>query len=189
MLVLPPQGIGRLSLVCEGLPARHGPWEPNTVLFDWGTIAAKTLGLGDSAYKLAAMYVEFENNGGAAVTTPTVSRDQGVSYYNGLSSHPTRDYLRVSLLATTLDSTDLVSFPLGNQLTLYAQTAGSVGVHGKTFSDGVQSRVYGFAVVATPEFADAAQDLVYARLYLSSGSQQIKLPSSQVGATYVTSFG
>lgn len=185
-----PRGRARLSIV----DPLHGwlavaPWKSNLVMYDWATIAAYGLGQGNANYKVAAMYLEFENNGGAAVTAPTYDRSGGLSYYNGtLASSPNRDYLRVPLIAATVTSDNPTNFPQGDLVTFYAQSSGSVGVHGKTFSDTVSSRVFGAALVATPLFSDAAQDLVFSRIYWPSTSQQIKLPSSQIGVTWPISF-
>jgi len=152
------------------------------VVCDYATILGELLrGAPDGKpYKIGAMYVEFENNGGVAVTPPTPLAAEGKSYYDGLLTHPTRDYLRVPATAVLLDSTDAALYPGGNRLTVIAQTAGVAGVHGKIFSDTVSSRVYGGALVSTPDYGDQTQDLVYARFYYAAASQMVKLASSQL---------
>lgn len=181
-------GRARLSIVHPSLGwlANHAE-EDNLVLYSWGTIAAQLLANGNAAYKIGAMFLEFENNGGATVTPPTYDRTGGIAYYNGLSSSPTRDYLRVPITAATL-STDTPSIYSNNVMTFFAQSSGVAGIHGKTFSDSVKSMVFGAALVCTPNFNDPTQDIVFSRIYFSAAGQQVKLPSSQVGVTWPISL-
>lgn len=150
-----------------------------TLMYDWATIVAKLLaGEPDGKpYRISAMYIEFENNGGAAVDIPTVARDETVSYYDDLASP--RDYLRVPINAAVVESTDETDYPGGNKVTFYGQTQGSAGVGGLEFSDAVQSRVYGGALVATPNYDDPTQDLILVRFYFPSGEQLIKIAGVQ----------
>lgn len=164
-----------------------GDFEHNDVMYDWATIVAENLRNEPDGknYSIGGMYLEFENNGGAAVTPPSFDRSGGKDYYDALLSDPNRDYLRVSLAGVTLDSTDLVLFPRGNQLQFIAQSTGVVGVHGKTYSDSVSSRIYGGALVATPVQTDDTQDLVFSRFYFASASNQlIKQAGSQITLTW-----
>jgi hypothetical protein len=166
------------------------PFERNLILNEWAAILGELLrGAPDrKPYQFGAMYIEFENNGGAAVSTPTPLRTEASSYYADLVSDSTRDYLRVPVTAVTLTSTD-ENFPRGNRLTAYAQTDGTVGVHGKPFSPASQSRVYGAALVSTPDFGDASQDLIWSRMYYTDTSRQlIALASSQVGLAWRTNL-
>ena len=178
-------GRARLSSVLD-----LGSWVHNDTLYGWATVVGQLLtGAPDGKpYKIGAMYFEFENNGGAAVTAPSFTRSDGLSYYSGLSVHATRDYLRVPLIAATLASSDESLFPGGNVTTYYAQTAGTVGVHGKAFNSGVQSRVFGAALVSTPEFSDASQDIVYSRLYFPTAEQLIKLAGSQLSISWERTY-
>lgn len=180
-------GQKRPRLVSETLP---GWWDfqrdfdRNLILYEWATVVGELLRNAPDRkpYYPAALYVEFENNGGVAVSPPVASRDEGGSYYEDLLAHATRDYLRVPLTVTTLTSTDEDKFPFGNRVTFFGQTSGVAGVHGKEFSASQQSRVYGAALVATPDFADATQDLVFSRFYYSnSDNQMVKLVGSQIG--------
>lgn len=167
------------------LPA--GTWEHNDVMYDAATVFAELLrGEPDGKqYRVGAVYFEFENNGGAPVSPPSFERDGGKSYYDGLLTDSYKDYIRVALTAATMDATDEDNYPRGNRLTFFAQTEGVIGVHGKTFSDTVSSRVFGGALVATPEFSDDTQDLVVSRFYFSdSDNQLIKLAGSQIGLTW-----
>lgn len=157
----------------------------NLVMYEWTTIVGNLLqgSLDKRQYHLAGMYIEFENNGGAIVTPPTnTDRGDGRDYYDGLLTDPNRDYLRVPMNAVTLESTDDTLYPGGNKITSFAQTAGIVGVHGKPYNDSSQSRVFGGALIATPQFSDATQDMIFSRFYFDDPDKQmIKLVGSQVG--------
>ncbi len=180
------RGRARLSSVRE-----TRAWAHNDILYGWASVVGQLLtGAPDGKpYKIGAMYIEFENNGGVAVSAPSFTRADGLDYYSGLSVSSVRDYLRVPLIAATLSSSDETNFPGGNVTTFYAQTAGTAGVHGKAFNDSVQSRVYGAALVATPEFSDASQDIVYSRLYFPSAEQLIKLIGSQLAVSWEQQYG
>lgn len=182
-----PAAAGRVrlhSVADAGPRALLTPWRSNLVLYEWGAIVGRLLATGGAAWKIGAMYLEYENvaSPGDAVTPPPLSRDadQGVDYYNALAASADRDYLRVAVMATTLESSDEVRYPKGNMLRFLARTGGVAGVHGKPFSDANNSRIFGAALVAAPSWADATQDLVFSRFYLEAADQQVKLPSSQI---------
>ena len=160
---------------------RVSPWVPNDILFGWAGNTAKLLTQGLTNFRISGMFLEFENNGGAPVTPPTFDRTGGLSYYQGLALSATRDYIRVPVTAATLESSDEAQFPDGNVMTFFAQTRGVVGVHGKSFSDAEDSRVFGGGLVAIVDEADDTQDIVFSRFYFDAADQQIKLPSSQIG--------
>ncbi len=157
----------------------------NDFLFEWGAIFANLLMRKGVNYGIGGMYLEFANvaSPGDIVTPPDFTRypENGVDYYNGLSTSPDLDYLRVPLVATTLQVSDTTKFPKGNQPTFFAQTRGLVGVHGKPFSDANNSVVFGGALVAFVDDADPTQDIVLSRFYLASDKQQPKLATSQIG--------
>lgn len=166
------RGRGRLSRVLEVdgalLQFEISNWQHNDVLKTWAQIVGPLLRRSPDGrdYAIGGMYLEFENNGGAAVTPPAVTRDDTLSYYTGLSSHPTRDYLRVPLSSAQQS---------GSTLTFSARTTGTVGVHGKPCTSGAQSRFYGGALLAFPVYGDATQDIIFSRLYFEdSASQRIK---------------
>lgn len=154
--------------------------------YDAVTIMCKLLqGAPDGKnYRLAAMYIEFENNSGAEVTPPTYDRSGAAEYYSSLGTDPVRDYLRVPIVNTALESSDTDNYPDGNKLTLFAQTTGSEGVHGKPFSHTVQSRVYGAALVAVPDEDDHSQDIVHSRVYFDAENQRIKEAGSQISVPW-----
>jgi hypothetical protein len=173
-------------------PVSRDP-QPNTIMYDWATIVAKLLqnagNLDGKSYHVQGLYVEFENNGGDAVSAPSYDRSGGLSYYASLALSATRDYLRVPLTAATVSSTDETDYPGGNKITFFAQTQGVVGVHGKAFNDSVQSRVYGGALVAFPDSTDATQDLIFSRFYFAdTANQLVKLAGSQIGLEWPITF-
>lgn len=174
----------------------------NQIQVWWGHIAAKQLGFRRQPdrddYFISGMYFEYENqtNPAVAVTTSTFDRTVGLGYYNALASDPKRDFLRVPLrLEPTLSvmpgstgETVLNTAGLSNQLTFFAQTAGTQGVHGKNFSHLVNSKIFSAALVAMPRFADRTRDLIFAKINLDAGDQTSKEASSQIGITWDIAF-
>ena len=150
-----------------------------------GSSAVAQLLAGSNQYRLRGMYIEFDNAGGT-ISPPTYSREEGRSYYDSLSGHPTRDYLRVSLDSVVTAISD-EAFPVGNQVQAFAQTTGTVGVHGKAFSAGAGSVVFGGALVAMPDDGDYTQDLIVDRFYYSAGKQRTK-GDSAVGLQWEMTF-
>jgi hypothetical protein len=153
-------------------------WNKNMIVSQAGVIIANLLtGQQDGKpYRISGMYLEYENNGGAAVSVPDdedIDRNEGSEYLISLASP--RDYLRVPIIAGTVDD---------NVTTFYAQTQGTVGENGLPFSSAQQSRVYGAWLVAYRQFSDATQDLVLARTYFPTSKQLIKTASSQIGVTW-----
>ena len=177
-----------------------GVWIPqaqatNTVLYDWGFIAAKAIGEGDASYRVNTMYIEFENvsPSSTAVAIPTFTRDAGLTYYNGLAGN--QDFLRVELLglpAISIESGYEAYFGAneGNLLTFVAQSSGTAGVLGNaTFSAANNSKVFGAALVAAPVFADRTQDVVFSRTYFTPDTNQVlKQASSQIGLSWEVPF-
>ena len=73
-------------------------------------------------------------------------------------------------------------FPDGNLLTIFAESAGTAGVHGKAFSNAADSRVFGGALVAFPDEADPTQDRIFSRFYFDDADSQLdKLVGSNIG--------
>lgn len=163
----------------------------NQIQYGWGAAAAKLLATGNTAYKISAMYVEFENvvDGEDVVTPPTYTRSEGREYYENLSLLPDRDFLRVSLLLPAAVSVeagyeDYIPDNEGNLLTFYTQSQGSFGYHGRAFNHSVNSKIFGAALVVTPDADDPTADIIVARTYLNSGDQVLKVAASQVGLTW-----
>jgi hypothetical protein len=164
---------------------------PNTLLYTWGFIASKCIGIGDPKYRVAVAYLEFENNP-PPIDIPSFDRTGGLQYYMDLASNNYRDYLRVPVR-----SPDIVVAPgfeeflapdQGNCCIFYAQSQGPSGVHGRPFGDGVGSVVFGVALAAAPVPNDPSQDIVFARSYYSPENQVPKVPSGQIGIQYPMIF-
>jgi hypothetical protein len=132
------------------------------------------------------MYFEFENTAGSP-TIPSPTRDEGIEYYlDDLSLEATKDYVRIPLIvpaAFTASGSDYE----GNQATFWAVTSGSTGVHGKTFDQSVNSKVYGVALAATPTPAQYTQDKLFSRSY-TGFSPVPKEDGYQIGAQYLIRF-
>lgn len=163
----------------------------NQIQATWGYIAAQQIGFkrpsGRLDYSIAAMYFEYENtvNAEDPVTAPTYEVDEGLSYYDELADTADRDFLRIPLsqeptLGIESEFEDLFTPGLdGNKLTFSAQTAGLAGVHGKEFSNDVNSKLFGVALVATPVADDRTQDVIFARTYFAVDDQVVKALSHQ----------
>ena len=176
------------SHVQDGIWTPATAWQDNLVLYEWGDIVGKLLaGAPDGKpYAIGGLYIEFEsNNSGADINpTPTFDRTGGVqtapSYWENLGTN--RDYLRVKL-----DSAAVTSGTNSVTVTFVAQSTGTVGAKTAspvTFSDSVNSRVYGCALVAYPDFSDKSQDLVLSRYYFAAASQIDKAAGSNIGITW-----
>lgn len=174
----------------------------NQIQVGWGYIAAKQLGFRSQPdrdqYFISGMYFEYENQSNPAlpIAAPSFDRTLGVSYYNSLSSSLTKDFLRVplrlepsvSVAANSVGAAVLTSAGQGNQLTFFAQSSGTTGVHSKNFSHITNSKVYSAALVAMPRFEDRTRDVVFARINFDVGDQTSKEASSQIGITWDISF-
>ena len=200
-----PLVCGRISIcrIFYSRQDRHNPRrvvplfvQKNQIQYSWGMIAAQCIGLGDRKYRVNAMYLEYENvaDPDTAITIPTYDRGEGRDYYPNLAFTANRDFLRVPLLFQPsigiepgfedffTDGFD------GNRLTFHTQSQGTTGVNGKPFSSGVNSKIFGVALVATPEFEDPTKDIIFARTYFDVADQTPKLASSQVGVTWDIAF-
>ncbi len=182
---------------CRTIRAEELFRQPNQIQVGWGMAAAMSMGFGDRNYKINAMYMEYENVADPedVITAPDFEETEGVEYYQNLGLSGTRDFLRVPLLLQPSLGIEpgfedyFTAGVSGNRLTFHAQTQGTVGFNGKAFNDGVNSKVFGVALVATPIFADQTHDIVVARTYFDPGDQTAKLASSQVGVTWDIVFG
>jgi hypothetical protein len=162
--------------------------EENQIQWSWGEIACNLFGDGRKEFKISGMYIEFENTA-LIPSTPSYTRSEGVEYYESLSGSLTKDFLRVTLLSPPIKALAATYSNINyNQLTFLAQTAGTQGVHGKTFSDSVSSKVYGLALVATPVWGDRTQDLIFARKYYTTPNQVAKQAGSQIGVNWTETF-
>jgi hypothetical protein len=187
-------GAGLISVYDAGsgafLAATTNAW-----LYNWGYLAAMSLGTRNPAYGIATVYLEYANVAapGDTVTPPSFSRNDGVAYYASLAGDPTKDYLRLPALPPAIDvdpadlGTAVFAPGTGNRLTVLAQSAGSAGVNGKPFSIGANSTIIGAAVVASPAPADPTQDILFARGYYTT-SAQVVVPPSGFRLEYALSF-
>lgn len=163
-------------------------YKPNMVLFEWAGIVSRLLTAGSANYRIAGMYLEYENvaSPGDTVSPPTITRSRDITYYNGLSDSASKDYLRVPLTATQITSEggDYVN----NQMLFFARSSGTTGVHGKPFAAANNSVIYGASLVSFIDNADATQDLLFSSFYFDTVDQQPKLATSQVGIEWEVSL-
>lgn len=170
-----------------------GRTKSNQIQYKWAHIIAQLLGFGESAYKINAMYLEFENvaSPGDAVATPSFDRSEQADYYAGLSG--SRDFLRVPILgqpdlAVAPGYEDYFSDGEGNRLTWFAQSVGSSGFRGLPFGYGNNSKVFGVALVSAPVWTDQARDIVFGRTYYDADNQISKQAGRQVGVSWQQTF-
>lgn len=170
---------------------RFASFRPNLLLIGWGHVAAQAVGRGDRNYRISTMYLEFQNTSDP-VSAPAFDAGDGVEYYNALASSPDRDYLRVPIesapsIVVAPGYESVLPPDRGNRVVFSAQTGSGAGVHGKPFSEGASSKVFGIALVATPVLNDATADIVVARGYYAA-DEQIPKTARQLGAVYRVTF-
>jgi hypothetical protein len=183
-----PTAHGQASLFHEGsTPPRFGD---NTVLYDWASIMTGLM-LGRIEYRVAGMYLEFQNvaSPGDPADIPLYDRSGAAQYYAGLSSSPDKDYLRVPLTAANVSNSDSDKFSLGDTMEFYAVSSGSVGVHGKAFSSSANSTIFGVVLAAFVDSGDASRDILMSRFYPDESEQILKTDGRQVAALYRFRFG
>lgn len=156
----------------------------NSVLYSGADLLARLLATG--APKLNAMYIEFKNLAAPVdpIVPPAYDRSGGLAYYNGLDSSPDTDFIRVPLLAEPARTSSDAELYDANQLTIFAQTEGLVGFHGKPFSPSANSAVFGAALIGSPDLGDQTQDLVFARVYTGI-DKLLKEEGHEIGVTWV----
>lgn len=168
-----------------------GDWTNNTTLKEAAAIEVRALS-GVAGYKLGVMYIEFENalDPDAPIEGPSFGTDpeDAAAYYQSLADSADRDYVRAEVIASEIDSADETYYPRGNRLTLTAFAVAAVGAHGKPFGEAHGSRMFGAAVVASPDEGDPTLDLVYARAYLPDAKQRKKLSTGQLGVRWQLTF-
>jgi hypothetical protein len=165
---------------------------PNTLLYTWGYIASRCIGMGDAQYKVSVAYLEFENSEGT-ISVPSFNREDGLQYYMDLVNSSVRDYLRMPIrphpdIVVAPGFEEFLPPDQGNCCIFYAQSQGDKGVHGRPFGDTVHSRVIGVALAAAPVANDASQDVLFARSYYAPENQVPKVPSGQIGIQYPMTF-
>ena len=179
--------------------SKAGIWTPlfskeNTLMVTFGWAACRLFGYGDTDYRISHVYIEYENVTLPTdpVTPPTYDANDTRLYYDNLVSP--RDYLRVPIIgqpATQIASGYEYLFTEGvdgNKLVFFAQTIGTSGENGLAFSNAVNSKVFGLALVAAPVAADKTQDVIITRGYYDTADQKVKEASAQIGVTWELTF-
>lgn len=159
----------------------------NDVLFSGADILAQLL-TGHEEYKVSTMYLEYKNlvNPGDPITPPVFDRTGGVAYYSGLIGSLDTDFLRVPLTVSPEISAYNDDYE-GNQINFFGISEGTMGFHGKPFNPGVNSAVFGAALVATPDPDDQSADRVYARMY-SGIDKVLKEAGFEIGVIWTSRF-
>jgi hypothetical protein len=155
----------------------------NTTVYEGIDILGKLLAGQD--ININTMYMEFTNLG----STPTVVVDpaEGRSYYAAMDTGLTGyDYIRVPLTAEpVLSSTDATKFS-ANKASFFAMSTGATVGQGSHLFE-TNSKVYGVALVAAADPADATQDLVFARSY--NFTAKTKLTGEEISIAWSQIFG
>jgi hypothetical protein len=192
------KGVGEFEVALlgpDGQPVRRSVAR-NRLMADWAVVACSMFGDGNANYRLRGFYVEFANldDPDDTVSVPVddaIDATEGQSYYEGLSSSPNHDFLRVPISVSPekfLES-DATSWGVPfNGLRFQASTDGVVGVHGKPFDLGHNSKIYGLALVAAPDWEDRTLDRVYAKVYYEAAQQLLALAVGQVSLRYTRTF-
>ena len=156
----------------------------NLILYSGADVLARCLA-GDATYAISSMLMEFKNlpSPSDPITPPAFDRSGGIAYYNGLSSSPDTDYVRVPLVSSPDFTTSDAIYYQGNEATYFAISEGSTGVHGKAFGPGSNSAVYGAALVATPDPVQPSSDVVFSRAYSGIG-KLLKEAGFEIGITW-----
>lgn len=163
---------------------RHMLARRNLVLYSGADIMALLIA-GTPGFHVSTMYMEYENlaDPGDTPSIPTYDRTGGIGYYNGLSSSPNKDFLRVPItVSSDVSSSDEILYE-GNVVTFFAVSEGLAGFHGKTFGPSSNSAVYGAGLIVSPEPNDQSLDRVFARTYTGIG-KILKETNFEIGITW-----
>lgn len=189
-----PRGCLRLWDVRPGAAILRAT-KQNQIQSGWAYATAKLLGFGTAAFRIQAMYLEFENvaDPDDTVSIPDYDTSEGIDYYNDLSLTASRDFLRVPLitapaLGVAAGYASYFTGDAGNKLSFFSQSQGTEGIHGKAFGAASNSKVCGAALVSTPDYNDRTQDLIIARTYVDAADQILKSVSKQIGASWDLEF-
>ena len=139
--------------------------EHNTIMTDASDCLARVAS-GDMRYRLAYMYMQFENLASPAGTpaVPSYSAADGAGYYTNLEVSAAQDFLRVPLLVAP-SFTPTSSDYEGNLVTYVAMSGGFTQDYwGKPFDESNNSAVFGGALVAAPS-DEQQSDKIFARNY------------------------
>lgn len=162
----------------------------NLVLYGWGQAVARDLvnaALGRAAVGFNAVYFEFENMaapGDRVLDAPTLERDRDRAYFDGLSVHAARDYMRVPVTAVNLINSDEAVYAIANGIAINARTRFSVGVHGKPFSEAANSVVFGAFLASAEDWDTPSQDIIVHGHYFEADEQEPKYDIKPVAADW-----
>jgi len=159
--------------------------QKNIIPYQGADVLARILA-GDETFVPGAMFFEFENTAGVP-SVPVPTRSEDIDYYlDTLALSAVKDYVRAPLVVSPAISASGSDYD-GNQVTFFAITAGSTGVHGKTFDFSADSKVYGVALAATPQPTQYTQDRLFSRSY--DGFDPVpKEDGYQCGGQYIIRF-
>jgi hypothetical protein len=181
------------EFACASGDRPFSTFRANNFLYTYGHIAARCIGLGQEAWKVSAIYLEFDNSGISPASPPAYDLDEGIEYYDGLASSVDRDYVRVPLDSTPSivvapGYESLLAPDRGNRIVCSAQTSATQGAGGKPFTAGAGSVVFGLALAATPAPDDPAADVLLARGYYAT-DQQVPKVDTVMRTQYRITFG
>ena len=154
------------------------------LMLDASIMLSRGMAPGNERYLPRGMYIEYENVAapGDTPAAPAFDVSDTIEYYADLDVVADRDYLRVNLGFMTPESSDVDTYPDGNTLVFIGNPSDggpTVGVHGKPFSSGSNSKIVGGAVVAIVDTADRSKDLQLVRFYLQGAEQFLFNSGSQ----------
>jgi hypothetical protein len=132
---------------------------------------AVTPGASNSGTKFDFAYVEFCNGG--AVPPAEVAEQTLRSHFDSLKSTADRDYLRIPILAHSLEP----SKEGKPELTMLIAMDGITGIHGKPFSSTSGSHVYAVTIVSSQ--MNDREDIFVARHHYGTAEQ---LPKPESGS-------
>lgn len=154
----------------------------NLITYQGGDIIAQLVS-GNVAYKIAAMWFEFQNSTPSGIVASRT--DTAATVRAALST--TRDIVRAQMVAQPLLTASDVNHQF-NQAQFTAVTTATVGlVNGLAFSSGAGSKVYAVDLVATPISTGAPTDylgdLIYARWIVPTPAA---VTTGQVSCSWIT---
>jgi hypothetical protein len=141
---------------------------------------------GDESYKISGMYLDFKNLTSSGDPVPTTTPTLATKALDLRSVSNPLDIMRFALVSSpSLESTDSAKYEK-NSVTFFGATSGSLGYNGRTFSSSVNSAAYGAGLVAMPDFNDATQDILFARVALS---KLLVVTGMRIGVEWQINFG
>lgn len=168
---------------------RHMTARRNLIPYSGADILASLIA-GTPSLNVSAMYMEYENlaDPGDTPSIPTYDRTEGIEYYNGLSSSPNKDFLRIPITVSPDISSSDEDIYDGNVVTFFAVSEGLAGFHGKAFGPSSNSAVYGAGLISSPDPSDQSLDRLFARTYTGI-NKILKETGFEIGITWQVRFG